>query len=134
MKIQLLSNGIGVFINREPINSDGRLGLVLFDTSGEKVSKGSLAVNGSAVQTNTGVFPANLKQGINTLTYAVGTARYRIEPLSFNEGKLTIESLVGTETQYIGLTMAVDKLKLELTEAKGKIALLEEHTNGYKIF
>lgn len=131
MRIQLLSNGQGIFVDRGIVPSKD--GIAYLEVANEQ-DGGKLYVNGISATKGECEYTAILKKGENTVSYRKGTIQYRIEKLLYDGKNIVIDSIVGTEEQYVSIATEMASVKAKLHEALKQIEELKKAINGTQLF
>lgn len=108
MTIQLLTSGVGIFVERDEFfTHDGAVHIAVNGLEGGKLYHN----HAPAKQDENGLFSVVLKKGQNSFSYRKGTIRYNIEPIYYNGHHAVVEGIIGTTKHYAEVAIDIIRLK-----------------------
>ena len=128
--IQLLSNGIGIFVERDEFHPvEGQIRLKINGaTKDGKLYQDNVLLTPS----ENGYYIVRLRRGQNNFVYRKGTSHYTVEPVYFNGHKAVIESVIGTAKHYASAIKDIVRLTEKVESLQTLTDQLNQQINGTK--
>ena len=128
--IQLLSNGIGIFVERDEFHPvEGQIRLKINGaTKDGKLYQDNVLLTPS----ENGYYIVRLRRGQNNFVYRKGTTHYTVEPVYFNGHKAVIESVIGTAKHYASAIKDIVRLTEKVESLQTLTDKLNQQINGTK--